>query len=91
MLEHSLAISGTIMLTEAASVHENNLKNRPFDIGDDVRLRLTQGSLYSAVDYLKAQRGRHEFNNQIDKAMETVDILLAPTVGIGLPKSTIKL
>ena len=86
VLEHSLAISGTIMLTEAASVHENNLKNRPFDIGDDVRLRLTQGSLYSAVDYLKAQRGRHEFNNQIDKAMETVDILLAPTVGIGAPK-----
>jgi len=86
VLEHSLAISGTIMLTEAASVHENNLKDRPFDIGDDVRLRLTQGSLYSAVDYLKAQRGRHEFNNQIDKAMETVDILLAPTVGIGAPK-----
>ena len=25
VLEHSLAISGTIMLTEAASVHENNL------------------------------------------------------------------
>jgi len=86
VLEHSLAISGTIMLTEAASVHERNLKDRPFDIGDDVRLRLTQGSLYSAVDYLKAQRGRHEFNNQIDKAMETVDILLAPTVGIGAPK-----
>ena len=86
VLEHSLAISGTIMLTEAASVHESNLKDRPFDIGDDVRLRLTQGSLYSAVDYLKAQRGRHEFNNQIDKAMETVDILLAPTVGIGAPK-----
>ena len=86
VLEHSLAISGTIMLTEAASVHENNLKDRPFDIGEDVRLRLTQGSLYSALDYLKSQRGRHEFNNQVTKTMETADILLAPTVGIGAPR-----
>lgn len=86
VLEHSLAISGTIMLTEAASVHESNLKDKASDIGDDVRLRLTQGALYSAVDYLKAQRGRHEFNSQMNKAMETVDILLAPTVGIGAPK-----
>lgn len=85
-LEHSLAISGTIMLAEAASVHEFNLRENPNDIGDDVRLRLTQGALTSASDYIKAQRARTEFNRQIKEALNKFDVLLSPTIPVGAPK-----
>ncbi len=85
-LEHSLAISGTIMLAEAASVHDFNLREKPGEIGDDVRLRLTQGALTSASDYIKAQRARTEFNQQIKEALNKFDVLLSPTVPVGAPK-----
>ena len=85
-LEHSLAISGTIMLAEAASVHDFNLREKPSEIGDDVRLRLTQGALTSASDYIKAQRARTEFNQQIKEALNKFDVLLSPTVPVGAPK-----
>jgi len=85
-LTHSLAISGTIMLAEAASVHEENLKERASQIGDDVRLRLTQGALLSASDYLKAQRARTEFNKQVNQILQQFDVLLSPTIAVGAPK-----
>jgi aspartyl-tRNA(Asn)/glutamyl-tRNA(Gln) amidotransferase subunit A len=86
VLNHSLAISSTILVTEAAEVHIDNLKNRPQDIGADVRGRLQTGALISAQDYLKAQRARTEFNNQMAEVMERYDILVAPSVATGATK-----
>ena len=86
VLNHSLAISSTILVTEAAEVHIDNLKNRPQDIGGDVRGRLQTGALTSAQDYLKAQRARTEFNNQMAEVMERYDILVAPSVPTGATK-----
>ena len=85
-LNHSLAISGTIMLAEAASVHEKTLKERASQIGNDVRLRLTQGALLSASDYLKAQRARSEFNKQVNETLQQFDVLLSPTIAVGAPR-----
>jgi aspartyl-tRNA(Asn)/glutamyl-tRNA(Gln) amidotransferase subunit A len=86
VLNHSLAISSTILIAEAAEVHTENLRHRPQDIGADVRGRLQTGALTSAHDYLKAQRARTEFNNQMSEVMERYDILVAPTSAIGAPK-----
>ena len=86
VLNHSLAISSTILIAEAAEVHTENLRDRPQDIGADVRGRLQTGALTSAHDYLKAQRARTEFNNQMAEVMERYDILVAPTSAIGAPK-----
>ena len=86
VLEHSLPISGTILLTEAAEVHLGHLRDRPDDIGDDVRARLEAGALTPATDYIKAQRARTVFNREIAKTMRSYDVLLAPTGPIGAPK-----
>jgi aspartyl-tRNA(Asn)/glutamyl-tRNA(Gln) amidotransferase subunit A len=85
-LDHSLAISGTILQAEAAEVHADHLRDRPNDIGEDVRTRLYQGALTLATDYIKAQRARTVFNRQIAGALEQFDILLAPTSPIGAPR-----
>ena len=85
-LNDSIAISGAILLTEAAEVHLDNLRQRASDIGDDVRSRLEDGAVTPAITYIKAQRARTEFNRQIAAAMSAHDILLAPAVPVGAPR-----
>ena len=85
MLSHSLSISGTIMLAEAASVHEENIRQNPDMIGEDVRLKLMQGSMMPASDYIKAQRARTIFNEQIADIMSKYDYIVSPTVAVGAP------
>ena len=86
MLDHSLSISGAIMLAEAASVHENNIRQNHDMIGEDVRLKLMQGSLMPASDYIKAQRARTIFNDQINDVFSKYDYIVSPTVALGAPR-----
>ncbi|MDA0770586.1 MAG: hypothetical protein BZY79_03485 [SAR202 cluster bacterium Casp-Chloro-G4] len=85
ILEQSIPISGALLITEAAEVHMDNLRNCPDDLGADVRARLQVGAATSATDYIKAQRARVVFNCEVAAVMKTYDILLAPTVPIGAP------
>ena len=84
-LDYALAISSTILVTEAAETVFDKLRDRPDDIGADVRARLHLGALTPAVDYIKAQRARTAYNEQMDGAMREFDILLAPTTAVGAP------
>ena len=86
VLEHSLAISNTILLAEAAEVHIDHLRERPDDIGDDVRARFALGAMTPATEYIKAQRARGAYNRSMGETMERYDLLLAPTMAIGAPK-----
>ena len=85
-LNDSISISGTILLTEAAEIHLDNLRERAGDFGADVRGRLEEGAMNPAVTYIAAQRARSEFNRAISDAMKTYDILLAPSTAAPAPK-----
>ena len=85
-LNDSISISGTILLTEAAEIHLDNLRDRADDFGADVRGRLEEGAMNPAVTYIAAQRARTEFNRAIAESMKTYDILLAPTTAAPAPK-----
>ncbi|HJO60557.1 MAG: amidase [SAR202 cluster bacterium] len=85
ILEHTLAISGTILLTEAAEIHSENIRTKAELIGNDVKSRLQQGALTSGVDYVKSQRARTIYNQKIDDLFKTYDILVSPTVATGAP------
>ena len=84
-LNHCLGISGTILVTEAAETLFAHLRDRPEDIGADVRARLYLGAMTPAVDYIKSQRARTAYNEQLGNAMNRYDLLLAPTAAIGAP------
>ena len=85
ILERSLAISGNIMMPEAAAVHIEHLRRRPDDIGDDVRDRLETAAFTPATDYVVAQQARRLFSRELANAMTDFDLLIAPTVAIGAP------
>ena len=69
----------TISLTESAAYHEETLRTRPDDFGADFRDRIRQGSLFSAVDYIQAQRIRTKISAQIMEILGNVDVILSPT------------
>jgi aspartyl-tRNA(Asn)/glutamyl-tRNA(Gln) amidotransferase subunit A len=66
----------TIMLCEAYSIHEANLRRRFTDFGENFRDRMVLGGLVSGADYVQALRRRRELVAEFDRAMQGVDILM---------------
>jgi len=67
-------------------VHHANLRDRPQDYGNDVRLLLECGELPSAVDYLEAQQVRRSLRGEVHRAFADVDVLIGPMLGSRTPK-----
>ena len=87
-------ISNPILQAEAAEVNIGFLRERPDELGGDVRLRLDAGAMTTAVDYIRAQRARSEFNARIAEALERVDLLMEPSTPFAatrLGRTTIEL
>jgi aspartyl-tRNA(Asn)/glutamyl-tRNA(Gln) amidotransferase subunit A len=66
----------TIMLCEAYSIHEANLRRRFTDFGENFRDRMVLGGLVSGADYVQALRRRRELVAELDRAMQGLDIVM---------------
>jgi aspartyl-tRNA(Asn)/glutamyl-tRNA(Gln) amidotransferase subunit A len=80
-LRHTEFALTIIDTAETSTVHHANLRDRPQDYGDDVRLLLEFGELPSAVEYLEAQQVRRALRRDVQEAFESVDVLVGPTLG----------
>ena len=85
MFEQSQAISGTILMCEAAAYHRELLKDHAEELYAPVRLRLESGLLITAADYLKAQQARALFNTSVNALYQNVDVLVGPSQPITAP------
>ena len=79
-LEYVRAANSVIMLSEAYAFHERNLKSRPQDFGEMVRARFRIGGLFSASDYVQAQRCRKLVKREFAEVLQSVDLLAMPTM-----------
>ncbi|MGH3096807.1 MAG: amidase [Streptosporangiales bacterium] len=70
---------------ETTTVHHHQLRTRPQDYGDDVRLLLECGALPTAVDYLRAQQVRQLIKDDVARTFTQVDAIIGPTVPIKVP------
>jgi aspartyl-tRNA(Asn)/glutamyl-tRNA(Gln) amidotransferase subunit A len=68
-----------IMLGEAYAYHQADLARQPDKYGKYTRRQLLQGALYSAGDYVQAQRMRSVVNAEVREIMQDVDVLVTPT------------
>jgi aspartyl-tRNA(Asn)/glutamyl-tRNA(Gln) amidotransferase subunit A len=68
-----------IMFGEAYAYHEPDLQQRPELYGRYTRYQLRQGVLYSAADYVQAQRVRSLIKAETHLALSKVDVLVTPT------------
>jgi aspartyl-tRNA(Asn)/glutamyl-tRNA(Gln) amidotransferase subunit A len=85
MFQHSQAISGTILMAEAAACHRELLLREGNKLYPPVRLRLEAGLFIPAVDYLKAQQARSVFNREARQLLEGVDLLAGPAIPVTAP------
>jgi aspartyl-tRNA(Asn)/glutamyl-tRNA(Gln) amidotransferase subunit A len=85
MFEQSQAISGTILMAEAAAYHRDLLKEHADKLYPPVRLRIEAGLFITAADYLKAQQGRSLFNKSLSDLFLQVDALVGPSQPITAP------
>jgi aspartyl-tRNA(Asn)/glutamyl-tRNA(Gln) amidotransferase subunit A len=68
------------MISEAFSYHRMDMASRWTDYGRGVRNMVARGALYSATDYVQAQRFRSWYAKEAAKVMATVDVLVTPTI-----------
>jgi aspartyl-tRNA(Asn)/glutamyl-tRNA(Gln) amidotransferase subunit A len=73
------AAQRVIMFGEAFAYHEADLKTRPELYGKWTRAQLQQGALFSAADYVQAQRARSVIADEVTRALQDVDVLVTAT------------
>jgi Asp-tRNA(Asn)/Glu-tRNA(Gln) amidotransferase A subunit family amidase len=69
-----------IMFAEAYAYHEPDLQSRPELYGKYTRQSIRQGALFSAPDYVQAQRVRSLIKAETVAALANVDVLITPTM-----------
>ncbi|MFQ5879664.1 MAG: amidase, partial [Dehalococcoidia bacterium] len=79
------ALLATIM-TEATTYHLPLLADHAHEYRPDVRLRLEAGALFTAPQYVQAQRIRSLLLAEMGQTLQQVDILATPTTAIAAPK-----
>jgi len=75
----ALIAQRVVMLSEAYAYHEPDLQARPELYGAYTRRALQQGALYSAADYVQAQRVRSLVNQECAAALAGMSVLVVPT------------
>ena len=84
-MEDTARLAAEITGDEALAYHEKWLRLRPQDYGDDVRSRLEQCRKATAVAYIQAQQCRLAYGKRLSEVLETVDVLLVPTLPVVAP------
>jgi aspartyl-tRNA(Asn)/glutamyl-tRNA(Gln) amidotransferase subunit A len=74
-----------LVLADAAAYHAVTLERRPHAYTPNVRLRLEMGRHILAEDYERAIRGRAVLRRDVAAALQDVDALLLPALGIEAP------
>src|SRR5206468_3665959 len=67
-------VQRVIMLGEAYAYHQFDLASQPEKYGKYTRRQLLQGGLYSAADYIQAQRVRSIVKAEVAEAMLDLDV-----------------
>jgi aspartyl-tRNA(Asn)/glutamyl-tRNA(Gln) amidotransferase subunit A len=77
-IELQAACRNAIAFAEASSYHEEDIKTRPEDYGEDTRELLRLGLLIPATDYIAALRARRRIVRAFRRAFEAIEVLVAP-------------
>ena len=79
-IEGNISAQLTIESCEPSTYHQEWLRTRPADYGDDVRTLLELGEMYLATHYLQAQRYRSVLRKEFLDGFRRVDVFVTPTL-----------
>src|SRR3954449_6634959 len=75
-----------MMLAEAYTIHEHNLRQRFTDYGEIFRDRMVLAGLITAADYIQALRRRRELVAELDQAMSDLDLVMTAAAPSEAPR-----
>jgi aspartyl-tRNA(Asn)/glutamyl-tRNA(Gln) amidotransferase subunit A len=75
------------MASEATQANGVLLRDHADRMGEDVRVRLSVGQFYLAVDYVKAQQLRARVRQSMIDAFGTADVMIIPATPVLPPKA----
>lgn len=78
-LEYAGMARDVIIRSESFNYHKENLRSQPENFGDIARLRLYVGVLFTASDYVQAQRARSRVKREFAQVLQKVDVIATPT------------
>ena len=79
-------LSFEIVVAEAVAYHWKWLRKRGKDYGKDVRSRMERGFGQLSRTYLEAQQRRQLYTESFEHVLESVDVLVAPTLPVVAPR-----
>ena len=82
LLREALDAQRLVLAAEAYGVHAERLRTEPERFDEEIRERVAAGGALRAHEYAEAQRTRLMSLRAFGRALEGVDVLLAPTVPI---------
>ena len=80
------AAAFTITMIEGAALHADRLRSRAHDFDPEVRDRLIAGAMLPGHWYVKAQKFRRWYRNEVMKLFDGVDAILAPATPTSAPE-----
>jgi aspartyl-tRNA(Asn)/glutamyl-tRNA(Gln) amidotransferase subunit A len=84
-MKDTARLAADITAGEALAYHHDWLRRRPGDYGEDVRSRLEQSLGMTALNYILAMQERNAYSGGMQQALNSVDMLLAPTLPVVAP------
>jgi aspartyl-tRNA(Asn)/glutamyl-tRNA(Gln) amidotransferase subunit A len=85
-MDETAWLAAEITGDEAFAYHQKWLEQRSQDYGKDVRLRLQQSGKATAALYIQAQQRRLAYAQRLAEALNSVHVLLAPTLPVVAPR-----
>jgi len=82
----SLLVTSIIIWADALEYHEEWMRSRASDYGEDVRRLLESGMSVTATAYIRVQKARARILSEALDALSRYDVLLAPTSSTTAPK-----
>jgi aspartyl-tRNA(Asn)/glutamyl-tRNA(Gln) amidotransferase subunit A len=76
----------SVVYPEVASLHYHLVRERPDLYSDDIRALIYLGELWSARNYVDAQRLRSVLRNRLRNLVQPYDAVLTPTAAIQPPR-----
>jgi aspartyl-tRNA(Asn)/glutamyl-tRNA(Gln) amidotransferase subunit A len=80
------AANRMILHAESFAFHLPTLRTHWHDYGSFTRLLLAQGAFVTGSDYMRAQRVRAMWCDQIRAIHDHVDVIVTPTIGVSAPR-----
>ena len=77
-LEYTGAAGAPIYIVEGYNIFQDDFQDRPDQFGEIVKSFLLAGALFTANDYVQAQRMRSRLKREVAEVFEQVDLIAGP-------------